>query len=295
MRILIYTMIGLGVIIMVTNIARYWLFLRSLRDVLTSGQKTNGFWKNLALWLLVFFLGGYIFIGYFSNPDLMMAGVLFGGSIFVAIVLTLMFHLVQTVKDNSLEMTQTLIGMIESRDTNLNGHSRYVQNLTMLFYKYLPEEMKKEMNPLSLEYAALMHDVGKLGIPESVLHKPGKLNDEEWAQMKQHPKMGVKFMEPLRSFRHIMPWILYHHERIDGKGYYGVPGDEIPLAARIIAICDTYSAITMKRSYKEAMPHDVAMSIVNNVAGLQLDMHLVQIFNKIPKEELQKCVPDELK
>ena len=295
MRILIYTMIGLGVIIMVTNIARYWLFLRSLRDVLTSGQKTNGFWKNLALWLLVFFLGGYIFIGYFSNPDLMMAGVLFGGSIFVAIVLTLMFHLVQTVKDNSLEMTQTLIGMIESRDTNLNGHSRYVQNLTMLFYKYLPEEMKKEMNPLSLEYAALMHDVGKLGIPESVLHKPGKLNDEEWAQMKQHPKMGVKYMEPLRSFRHIMPWILYHHERIDGKGYYGVPGDEIPLAARIIAICDTYSAITMKRSYKEAMPHDVAMSIVNNVAGLQLDMHLVQIFNKIPKEELQKCVPDELK
>ena len=295
MRILIYTMIGLGVIIMVTNIARYWLFLRSLRDVLTSGQKTNGFWKNLALWLLVFFLGGYIFIGYFSNPDLMMAGVLFGGSIFVAIVLTLMFHLVQTVKDNSLEMTQTLIGMIESRDTNLNGHSRYVQNLTMLFYKYLPEEMKKEMNPLSLEYAALMHDVGKLGIPESVLHKPGKLNDEEWAQMKQHPKMGVKFMEPLRSFRHIMPWILYHHERIDGKVYYGVPGDEIPLAARIIAICDTYSAITMKRSYKEAMPHDVAMSIVNNVAGLQLDMHLVQIFNKIPKEELQKCVPDELK
>ena len=295
MRILIYTMIGLGVIIMVTNIARYWLFLRSLRDVLTSGQKTNGFWKNLALWLLVFFLGGYIFIGYFSNPDLMMAGVLFGGSIFVAIVLTLMFHLVQTVKDNSLEMTQTLIGMIESRDTNLNGHSRYVQNLTMLFYKYLPEEMKKEMNPLSLEYAALMHDVGKLGIPESVLHKPGKLNDEEWAQMKQHPKMGVKFMEPLRSFRHIMPWILYHHERIDGKGYYGVPGDEIPLAARIIAICDTYSAITMKRSYKEAMPHDIAMSIVNNVAGLQLDMHLVQIFNKIPKEELQKCVPDELK
>lgn len=189
-------------------------------------------------------------------------------------------------------MTETLIGMIESRDPNLNGHSRYVQNLTMLFYKYLPSEMRKSINALSLEYAALMHDVGKLGIPEKVLNKPGKLDDEEWKLMKEHPNLGVKFMSPMRSFENIMPWILYHHERIDGKGYYGLKAGQIPLAAKIISICDTYSAITIRRSYKEPMSHETAMKIISEVAGTQLDENLVRIFASIPKSELEKCVPD---
>ena len=295
MLFLIYSMIACGVVVMVTNICRYHLFMRSLRDVLSSGRDKDTFWKILAQLLLIFFLCGYIFIGVFSNPDLMIAGILFGGSIFVAIMLTLLFHLVQSVKENSLEMTQTLIGMIEARDTNLNGHSRYVQSLTMLFYKYIPENLKKDINPVSLEYAALMHDVGKLGVPERVLNKPGKLDDEEWKLMREHPKLGVKFMEPLRSFKHILPWIMYHHERVDSAGYYRLPGKEIPLAARIISICDTYSAITMRRSYKEAMSYDVAMQIINDVAGTQLDADLVRIFNTIPREQLEKCIPAELK
>ena len=288
----IYGMIVCGVAIMITNIARYLRFLHSLRDVLSGTRFHVSVLKIIALILLVFFLCGYIFIGFFSNPDLMMASVLFGGSIFVSIILSLLFHLVFTVKNNCLSMTETLIGMIESRDPNLNGHSRYVQNLTMLFYKYLPLEMRSSINSLSLEYAALMHDVGKLGIPEKVLNKPGKLDDEEWKVMKQHPNLGVRFMSPLNSFNNIMPWILYHHERIDGKGYYGVPASEIPLAARIISICDTYSAITMRRSYKEPMSHEQAIKIINEVAGTQLDADLVRIFNKIPKEELETCVPN---
>ena len=295
MLVLIYAMISIGVIIMVTNIYRYLLFLQSLRDVLSAGHNESAFWKRLALVLLIFFLCGYIFIGVFSNPDVMMAGVLFGGSIFVAIVLTLLFNLVSSIKENSLTMTETLVGMIESRDPNLNGHSRYVQNLTMTFFKYIPDELKKDISPLSLEYAALMHDVGKLGIPEAVLNKPGKLNEEEWKLMREHPRLGVKFMESLRSFRHIMPWILYHHERVDGKGYYQLPAEEIPFASKIISICDTYSAITMRRSYKEALSHETAMQIINDVAGTQLDADLVQIFNKIPREELESCIPSELK
>ncbi|MBQ6781169.1 MAG: HD domain-containing protein [Treponema sp.] len=294
MLVLIYTMIALGVIIMVTNIYRYLLFLHSLHDVLSAGQSSGRFWKRFALVLLIFFLCGYIFIGVFSHPDLMMAGILFGGSIFVMIMLMLLFHLVHSVKENSLTMTETLIGMIESRDSNLNGHSRYVQNLTMLFFKYLPSELKADINPVSLEYAALMHDVGKLGIPESILNKPGRLDEEEWKLMREHPRLGVKFMESMQSFKHIMPWILYHHERIDGKGYYQLPGNEIPLAARIISICDTYSAITMRRSYKDAMPYEIALSIINDVAGSQLDADLVQIFSKIPRAELENCVPKNL-
>lgn len=285
-------MIASGVLIMVTNIVRYIRFSLSLKDVLTGGKRHVGVLKVTALILLVFFLCGYIFIGFFSSPDLMMAGVLFGGSIFVAIILTLLFRLVFTVKNTCLSMTETLIGMIESRDPNLNGHSLYVQNLTMLFYKNLPAEMRKNINALSLEYAALMHDVGKLGIPERVLNKPGKLDDEEWKLMKEHPNLGVKFMSPMHSFDNIMPWILYHHERIDGKGYYGLKAGQIPLAAKIISICDTYSAITMRRSYKEPMSHETAMKIINEVAGTQLDADLVKIFDSIPEQELKKCVPD---
>ena len=292
MNALIYSMIFLGIVIMITNIFRYIRFLLSLRDVLSSGRGKDFVWKILALILLIFFLCGYIFICIFSKPDLMMASVLFGGSIFVSIILTLLFQLIFTIKANTLSMTETLIGMIESRDPNLNGHSLYVQNLTVLFYKYLPAEIRKAINPVSLEYAALMHDVGKLGIPEKILNKPGKLDDEEWKLMREHPNLGVKFMAPMHSFSNIMSWILYHHERIDGKGYYNLPGEKIPLPARIISICDTYSAITMRRSYKEPMTHETAMKIINEVSGTQLDSDLVKIFNTIPKSELAKCVPN---
>ncbi len=265
--------------------------MRSMQDVLSSSKPHDRLWKHIGLWLLVFFLFGYIAIGLFSKPDFMMASVLFGGSFFVLIVLTLMFNLIDSVKQNSLDISEVLISIIENRDPNLNGHSRNVQNITMLFYRYLPKYMQNQINPVSLEYAALMHDVGKLGIPEEVLNKPGKLDDDEWEIMKQHPKIGVKFLEPLRNFENIRSWILYHHERIDGKGYYSLPGDQIPLPAKIIAVADTYSAITMKRAYKDPRSHEVAMEIIFNVAGTQLDADLVKIFATIPKEDLAECVP----
>ena len=293
MSFLIYTMILLGILLMVTNIYRYLGFLKSLRDVLSSGKNhdRDRFWKKLALYLLVFFLIGYIVL-LLSKPGLMLAGILFGGSIFVSVMLTLLFNLIDSIKSNCLSVMETLVGMIESRDPNLNGHSRYVQNLTMLFFKYIPDELKKDLSPVSLEYAALMHDVGKLGIPEAVLNKSGKLTDEEWKVMRTHPRLGAEFLKPIVSFKHILPWILYHHERVDGTGYYALPGSEIPFPARIISICDTYSAITMRRSYKEPLTHETAMQIINEVAGSQLDAELVKIFSTIPKKELAKCVPD---
>lgn len=294
MNSLIYMMIFIGIIVMVTNIYRYVHFMRNMKDVLSASLNHDRFWKQSGLWLLVFFLFGYITIGLFSNPDLMMASVLFGGSFFVMIVLTLMFRLIDSVKENCLDVTEVLISIIENRDPNLNGHSRNVQNITMLFYKYLPKELKKGINPVSLEYAALMHDVGKLGIPEKVLNKPGKLDPDEWEIMKQHPKIGVKFLEPLHTFEHIMPWILYHHERIDGKGYYSIPNDQIPFPAKIIAVADTYSAITMKRAYKDPRSHEVAMQILFDVAGTQLDPELVKIFATIPQSELAECVPPNI-
>lgn len=295
MKTLIYVFIFIGSILMVTNILRYIRFLHSTHDVVSSGSKRDRFWKYTALILLIFFLIGYLLIAFFSDPDIMMAMVLFGGSIFVAIVLTLLAHLLETSKARGIDIAEVLIGVIDARDPNLNGHSRHVQEITMLFYRYLPSNIKKDINPVSLEYAALMHDIGKLGVPESILNKPGKLTEEEWEVMRQHPKKGVQILTPLHTFDNISDWILYHHERPDGNGYYGKKSEEIPVAAKILAIADTYSAITMRRSYKAPKSHEDAMQIISEVAGSQLDKELVEIFLTVPKEELEKCIPLQVK
>ncbi|MCR5402881.1 MAG: HD domain-containing protein [Butyrivibrio sp.] len=278
-----------------TNIIRYNRFLHTTHDVLSSGSSRDRFRKYLALVLLIFFLIGYLCIAILSRPDLMMALILFFGSIFVMIVLTLMYGLLDTAKKRSIDIAEVLVGVIDARDPNLNGHSLHVQNLTMLFYKYLPNDIKGVINPVSLEYAALMHDVGKLGVPEAILNKPAKLTEEEWDVMRSHPEVGVKILKPLETFDRISDWILYHHERVDGNGYYKVPKENIPLAARIIAIADTYSAITMRRSYKAPRTHEEAIQIIKDVAGTQLDRNLVEIFVKIPKEELANCIPEQVK
>lgn len=292
---MITAVIILGAALMIWNIWRYIRLMRSTDDVLSGNSTRDRRWLLLGLVLLVFFLAGYLFVGIFSKPDWMMALILFFGSVFVAIVLTLMFHLMDTAKTRSIDIAEVLVGVIDARDPNLNGHSRYVQQVTMLFYRYLPAAMKKEINPVSLEYAALMHDVGKLGVPESILNKPGTLDEEEWKVMRGHPKTGVKILKPLSTFRNIAPWIENHHERPDGKGYYGLTADEIPLAAKILAIADTYSAITMRRSYKAPRTHEEAVQIMREVAGTQLDKDLVDIFLTIPKEELVRCIPEEVK
>ena len=288
---MISVLIIIGSIIMVGNIIAYIRFIRTSSDVMLSGKHGELIWENIGLGLLVFFLLGYLGVAFFGKPDYLVAGILFFGAIFVSLTLVLLYHLVNTLKDRSIEVTETLIGVIEARDPNLNGHSRNVQMLSMCLYKHLPTHMKEGISPVSFEYAALLHDVGKLGVPESILNKPGKLDAGEWEVMKQHPKIAMDLLRTLPSFDEIKDWILYHHERIDGNGYYGIPGDEIPMAARIIAVCDTYSAITMRRSYKDKKTHEEAMEIISDVAGTQLDPDIARIFMTIPKDELKACTP----
>ena len=295
MGLLITIFIVLGSILMVVNIVRYFWFLKNTSDVLSTGSRRDRIWKAIAGVLLVFFLLGYLFCAFVGEPDFIMSMILLGGSIFVSIVLTLMFNLLDTAKSRSIDIAEVLVGVIDARDPNLNGHSRHVQRLTMLFYEYLPASIKHSINPVSLEYAALMHDVGKVGVPESILNKPAKLDADEWVIMKQHPRVGVKILEPLQTFAHIMDWILYHHERIDGHGYYSQPGKQIPLPARIISIADTYSAITMRRSYKAPKTHEDAIQIIKDVAGTQLDAELVKYFLTIPREKLIECIPEQVK
>ena len=284
-----------GAVIMVINIYSYVSFMSKMQDVVSSGRKIDIIWLVIGFSLLVFFLVGYLLVAFTYNPDVMTSFILFFGSVFVTIVLHIMARLIETAKERSIKIAEMLIGIIDARDPNLNGHSRHVSDLTMLFYNYLPRNIKRSINPLSLEYAALMHDLGKLGVPENILNKPAKLTDEEWELMRKHPEIGIKLLKPLKSFDSISDWILYHHERSDGNGYYRRTSDNTPIASKIIAICDTYSAITMRRSYKTPRTHEEAVEIIKNVAGTQLDKDLAEIFLTIPKDELEKCIPEQVK
>ena len=280
---------------MVFNIVRYIIFAQSMNDTVTAKNKTVAIWLTIGLVLLIFFLVGYVVVGVFLDPALITAFILFFGSIFVAVILTISSKLNRIAKEGSFNITKLLIDVVDARDPNLNGHSSHVKNLAMLFYKYLPHEYKKNIKGIDLEYAALLHDIGKLGVPEAILNKPDKLDDSEWEIMKKHPQIAVNFLEPIQSFDRIKPWILYHHERVDGKGYFGKSQEETPLVSRALAICDTYSALTMRRSYKEPKSHEQAIEIIKSVSGTQLDPELVDIFLTIPKEELISCIPEKIR
>ncbi len=290
-RTIIFVMIIAGALLMQWNIIRYAIFLSGMSDVISAGDKKSTALRSVGLVLLIFFLLGYVFTAVFGSPDFMMGGILFGGSVFVWIVLNIMFNLTDVVKNRTLEISEMLIGVIEARDPNLSGHSIYVRNLTKLLYKHLPFSLKHRINLVSLEYAALMHDVGKLAVPEAILNKPSSLDEYEWKVMKTHPDAGVKMLAPIKSFDVIAPWIKYHHERIDGTGYYGLKGKEIPLEARIICVADSYSAITMRRAYKDAKTYDEAVAILKDNAGMQFDTQLVDIFLSIPRRDVEDCMP----
>lgn len=145
----------------------------------------------------------------------------------------------------------------------------------------LDEELIRE-----IEISALLHDVGKIGIEESVLRKPGNLSEEERDQIEKHPGMGFEILEPLELSENVRLGILHHQERFDGSGYPDkLIGEEIPLIARVIAVADTWDAMTSDRAYRKALPEEVAKTEIKNGAGKQFDPILVQVFLKIVSRE----------
>lgn len=276
-----------GFALMVYNIVRAALFQRDLRDVLVGRNGTIA--GGVVLVFLVFFAAVYAFI-FFQRLDQVSVGViLLSGSAFVTFVLLWLMRLVGTIKDSTMGMASALSTVIEARDPNLRGHSRHVQALTVALHEALPERMRRQLNRTNLEYAALFHDLGKLGVPESILNKPGKLTVEEWDVVMQHPRVGVQILEPVASFDEISDWILYHHERVDGQGYYKLPGNEIPLGARVVAVADVFSAMFMRRPYKDAANYDECIAEMRRCAGTQLDAEIVEAFCSIPRDRVLEC------
>lgn len=148
----------------------------------------------------------------------------------------------------------------------------------------LSKEIGKKLNLLEdqlneLELLSTLHDIGKIGISDNILNKPGKLTEEEWQEMKKHPEMGYRIAMSTRELAPIAEYILCHHERWDGKGYpYGKQGEEIPLLSRILSIADSYDAMTSDRAYRKAMKKEAAMEEIRRNAGSQFDPYLSELF-----------------
>ena len=133
--------------------------------------------------------------------------------------------------------------------------------------------------------AAVLHDVGKVGIPSSIVMKPGPLNGEEWAVMRKHPQIGASMVEGAAQDE-LAEWVHCHHERPDGSGYpRGLTGDEIPLEARIVAVADAYEAMTHDRVYRPAIGHEAACRELQDGAGTQFDEEIVDAFMRVLKVE----------
>ena len=191
------------------------------------------------------------------------------------------FHSEEIINQGHLiEVVTSLAGAIDAKDEYTKGHSSAVSRYSEALARALnlPE---KDVERIKL--GALLHDIGKIGIPESVLKKPSKLTDEEWEIMKQHPTIGAeKVLMPNESLHDLIPIVKYHHEHWDGSGYpEKLKGEEIPLAARIVSVADAYHALISDRPYRKGMSNEKACEILRVGAGIQWDKNLVRTFINI--------------
>jgi putative nucleotidyltransferase with HDIG domain len=173
-------------------------------------------------------------------------------------------------------MLPTLSRAIEARDPYTRGHSTRVTAIAEAIARRLGwDEERLEL----LQLGGPLHDVGKLGVSEEVLAKPGRLDDAELAQIREHPKLGARILLRVAALRGALPYVLYHHERWDGGGYpTGRVGERIPLEARVLAVADAFDAMTSDRPYRPALDRDEAVAEVARCAGTQFDPEVVRVF-----------------
>ena len=165
---------------------------------------------------------------------------------------------------------------VEAKDPYTRGHSDRVSEYSVLIGKKLGLD-EKTLHILKI--GGLFHDIGKIGIPDSILLKESKLSDEEYSQIKNHPMIGVHMLGDAAIFTDILPIIKHHHERYDGRGYPSqLVGDDIPYVARIAAVADTFDAMTSKRSYRDSLPIDVVRAEIERCSGTQFDPNIAKVF-----------------
>ena len=185
---------------------------------------------------------------------------------------------------NELELSydstlKALMAALDTKDASTEGHSQRVAHLTVAIAREmgLPEERMSD-----IERGALLHDVGKIGVPDAVLRKPQALNRKEWKAMQKHPLLAGLLVSKVGILEGALPILIYHHERYDGEGYpFGLAGDKIPLEARIFTVVDAYDAMTSDRPYRQALSHEEAVSEIIANAGSQFDPVVTEAFRAV--------------
>ncbi|MBN1668862.1 MAG: HD domain-containing protein [Anaerolineales bacterium] len=183
-----------------------------------------------------------------------------------------------------LETVKVLANAIEGRDAYTRGHVDRVVTYARWFAEALrwpPEQLR------TLEFGARLHDIGKVIVPDQILNKPDKLNQDEWELMRAHPLQGAKMLRDISHLKDVIPYILYHHERWDGSGYpEGLKERAIPIEARLLAIVDFFDALTTSRPYHPAKSHQEVFELLEAGAGQQFDPDLVPIFVQVLQQKL---------
>lgn len=179
-------------------------------------------------------------------------------------------------RPRALSIIYALAATVDAKDHYTYGHSRKVSDYSVAIAEALDLPQDRIA---TIRAASLLHDIGKVGIPDSILSKEGPLTDEEWEPVKIHPKLGVEILRHIIDLVNCLPAILHHHEHYDGKGYpSGLKGDSIPLEGRILAIADAYDAMTSPRPYREQLSSQSALEELRRCAGTQFDPELVELF-----------------
>ncbi len=177
-----------------------------------------------------------------------------------------------------LRGVQALVNSLETKDPYTRDHSQKVAHTAMIMAVKLPDMTRRRLR--EIRFGALLHDIGKIGVPLTVLHKEGPLEESEWEIVRLHPEYGVRILEPLaRDYPEVVRIVRHEHERWDGRGYPdGLVGKEIPLGARLVMIADTYDAICSTRPYRKALSKSDALDVIRQGAGSQFDPELIPIF-----------------
>ena len=187
--------------------------------------------------------------------------------------------LYQDMQGLFMGLLHALTRSIDAKDAYTRGHSQRVAQLSRDLARRagLSEEQCER-----IYLSGLLHDIGKIGVPEAVLTKPGRLNDAEFEAIKKHPAIGAQILGNIKQLHDIIPGVLYHHERWDGKGYpYGLAGEDIPLLGRIICVADSFDAMSSTRTYRPALPLDTVLGEIRRCAGAQFDPKLATLFTTL--------------
>jgi response regulator RpfG family c-di-GMP phosphodiesterase len=175
-----------------------------------------------------------------------------------------------------------LVRALDAREKEIGSHSERVKNYTLLLARQCGVA---EAELATMAKGALLHDIGKIGVSDSILLKPAKLDPAEWAEMKRHPLVGHEILSGISFLRGAGEFVLAHHERFDGAGYpHGLQGEEIPFSARIFALVDTLDAMTSDRPYRKALPFSAVLDEVRRCSGSQFDPRIAEVFLSIPRQ-----------